>query len=85
MGAPQPPVLKATRTELLNQVTVEWSPAKENSIPVAGYKVLLNGSSEVNVNGKPASRPLPPDCTQTTIDSLVPGKTIKVRKKGLNW
>lgn len=78
VGAPQPPVLTAIKTELLNQVTVQWSEAKENSIAVAGYKVMLNGNSDFTINGVPASEPLPPNCTQTTIDRLVPGRTVKV-------
>ena len=79
VGAPQPPVLKALRTELLNQVTVEWTSSRANSIPVAGYKVLLNGTSDFKINGKPASEPLPADCNTTTIDHLAPGRTVKVR------
>ena len=75
----QPPVLKALRTELLNQVTVEWTSSRANSIPVAGYKVLLNGTSDFKINGKPASEPLPADCNTTTIDHLAPGRTVKVR------
>lgn len=78
VGAPQAPVLKALRTELLNQVTVEWAPSRANSIPVAGYKVLLNGTSDFKINGKPASDALPADCTTTTIDHLAPGRTVKV-------
>jgi len=78
VGAPQPPLLKAIRTELLNQVTIQWSAAKANTIPVAGYKVLLNGSSDFTMNGQPASVALPADCMQSTIDNLVPGRTVKV-------
>lgn len=63
----------------MNQLTIEWTPAKEHSIPVTGYRVLLNGKSDFTINGKPASEPLPPDHNQTVIDKLQPGKTTKVR------
>lgn len=78
VGAPQAPILKALRTELLNQVTVEWTPSKSNTIPVAGYKVLLNGTSNFKINGRDATEILPTDCTTTTIDHLAPGRTVKV-------
>lgn len=79
VGAPQPPALKAVCTELMNQVTVEWSHSKEYSIPVAGYRVLLNGKADVKVKGQENADILPATCCQTTIDRLLPGKTVKVR------
>ncbi|CAH1782616.1 unnamed protein product [Owenia fusiformis] len=71
LGAPQPPTLSVTSLQL-RQVTLSWEAGEcHRDVEISGYKVY--------VDNKLLGDKLSAKTTQTTIDNIQPGKTIRVK------